>query len=106
MSSDHISQPTAVLYMLSPIDLYGFRACNIWFRWLDRNYQHSRLRRDGSWFLSKLLSSVRQAQYDFNCRRLRVAHICSHKKQGYLAKSGNGEADPKSPAEYKATHDK
>ena len=56
--------------------------------------------------LSELLASVRQAQYDLDCCRLRVAHICSHKKQGYLAKSGNGEADPKSPAEYKATHDK
>jgi len=38
--------------------------------------------------------------------RLRVAHICSHKKQGYLVKNSNGEADQKSPEEYKATHNR
>lgn len=38
--------------------------------------------------------------------RLRVAHTCSHKKQGYLAKGSSGETDHKSPAEYKSTHNK
>lgn len=40
--------------------------------------------------------------------RLRVAHTCSHKKQGYLHGGGgaNAEDQGKSPEEYRATHAK
>lgn len=39
-------------------------------------------------------------------RRLRVAHTCSHKKQGYLHSGANAEGEGKSPEEYRATHAK
>lgn len=54
--------------------------------------------------------SVRDRRYTLKTGavspRLRVAHMCSHKKQGYLAKGQSGETDQKSPAEYRNTHDR